>query len=141
MPAYRSDCCEALPAGKVDTSTVPACGFCSACRDHCTMYDEDAIPDGDIGPSPVIGVERFGRELAESIRRMEAQVRDFRDRQRAHPAAFSGFAVGIRVADSIAAGECWPQDHREREESRAMELQLLALPNDLISRHEVPCYE
>ena len=42
---WRSECCEAVPHGGLDMSTVnyggPS-GFCSTCLDNCIFFVEDA---------------------------------------------------------------------------------------------------
>ena len=41
---WFSECCEAVPIGEVDESTIPyggPRGFCSRCNDNCIFFVED----------------------------------------------------------------------------------------------------
>ena len=42
--SWVSECCESVPIGELDMSTVPyggPSGFCGSCRDNCIFVKED----------------------------------------------------------------------------------------------------
>ena len=118
MTTWRSECCERPPVDEVDHLHT---GRCAGCKEGAMFYDEDAIEDTT--PSTSRGgwhrlLTDFARDTIQRNREQVAHLRHaWGDR--------SAFLAGLRPADGIAGAEYWPQDTREREESRALELDVL----------------
>ncbi len=112
---WVSSCCDGLPANP----DAPLSGnFCGKCHDHCEdWYDMDAT-DPALDVLPILTPEAWGHALSDF-------ERDTIQRNREQ----NPFLLGMRPSDDIALAAYWPQDTREREESRALELEIMTRSN------------
>ena len=116
MTTWRSECCERPPVDEVDHLHT---GRCAGCKEGAMFYDEDAIsqPEWTTGETRRLLTD-FEHDTIQRNREQVAILREaWGDR--------SAFLAGLRPADGIAGAEYWPQDTREREASRALELDIM----------------